>query len=647
MSNPDDILPALQPALTELGQTPQLRQLLVQMATLMRGQLGNISALAADNTAAHDDLRAQMNRIEMGIEGPFAAMGAALGATQASASVATQSLVERLLAIEAAGNGLDARVIALEAANTPVPAPPGMDGLMQESITALQQLVQHQQQQISNLHQQLSAQQASSTAYIDTVKSELESAIESLGHGGLGSGPASASDGGPDLADLRRATATAKLDCSSSAPGAPELFAEWSLDIRDICRKRSCGIAAMDWGTRQGANPIKLADVPEEYRSFNAELYTLLGTKTGGPAKQLRIGVAEANGLEHWRRLIYDYQPRTVERAANLKVALLTLDHVTVDKLARTITRIEDKFTLHDSMVDEADRITDGEKRAVFVRIAPTNVMKSLRSIRADIGTSEKLKRKLLEHAEDEKADEEIYQIGHAPMELGAVAAPDSHRDGQAHNPVLAAVQELTSSIKEWMKGTNELGALGGDSKGPKCFNCGEPGHRAADCPHKSLKGHAGKGPWSGFKGSAGGKSGGSMFSRFASKGSVSGGKGGKAGKGASQSSLGGNPNSTTLCKHYMKHGWCQFSPNCRFKHVKGSPGGPLSHLSSMAINMGPSYELPADIIPDGSDEVDEGGASSVVKPDREREVAIDAVCGLCGENDAAEFEAYLKEEGF
>ena len=66
-----------------------------------------------------------------------------------------------------------------------------------------------------------------------------------------------------------------------------------------------------------------------------------------------------------------------------------------------------------------------------------------------------------------------------------------------------------------------------------------------------------------------------------------------------------------------------------------------------MAISMGPSCELPADIIPDGSDQVDEGGASSVVKPDQEKEVAINAVCGLCGEDDAAEFEAFLKEEGF
>ena len=101
----------------------------------------------------------------------------------------------------------------------------------------------------------------------------------------------------------------------------------------------------------------------------------------------------------------------------------------------------------------------------VGVRISIDAVMKSLRSIRADIGTSEKLKRKLLEHAEDEKADE-IYQIGHAPMELGAVTAPDVHRDGQPHNAVLAAVQELTNSIKDWMKGSSELGALGGDPKG-------------------------------------------------------------------------------------------------------------------------------------------------------------------------------------
>ena len=92
-----------------------------------------------------------------------------------------------------------------------------------------------------------------------------------------------------------------------------------------------------------------------------------------------------------------------------------------------------------------------------------------------------------------------------------------------------------------------------------------------------------------------------------------------------------------------MRHGWCQYSPKCRFKHVRGSANGPLSHLSAAAITMGPSFELPADIIPAGFEEADADGAA-----DAERDIAVKAAvsCGLCEEG-ATDFEDFLQEQGF
>ena len=74
-----------------------------------------------------------------------------------------------------------------------------------------------------------------------------------------------------------------------------------------------------------------------------------------------------------------------------------------------------------------------------------------------------------------------------------------------------------------------------------------------------------------------------------------------------------------------------------------------MSHLSAMAIAMGPSFELPADIIPAESEEPTEGGvAASTVRAEVERDVAVKAAssCGLCEEG-AADFEEYLREQGF
>ena len=80
--------------------------------------------------------------------------------------------------------------------------------------------------------------------------------------------------------------------------------------------------------------------------------------------------------LNTWRLLQTEYQPRTAERAAQLRVALLTLQPVSVTMLARAIAKVESKFILHDSVVVlPEDHITEGGKRAVFTRIAPPTLM--------------------------------------------------------------------------------------------------------------------------------------------------------------------------------------------------------------------------------------------------------------------------------
>ena len=78
-------------------------------------------------------------------------------------------------------------------------------------------------------------------------------------------------------------------------------------------------------------------------------------------------------------------------------------------------------------MVGESaeDRFTDGEKRAILAKIAPGQVLRSLRQIRAEINTYDKLKHELTKHAEDEKADA-IIHMSNVPMDLSALqGAPD------------------------------------------------------------------------------------------------------------------------------------------------------------------------------------------------------------------------------
>ena len=82
----------------------------------------------------------------------------------------------------------------------------------------------------------------------------------------------------------------------------------------------------------------------------------------------MRLGLAEGNGLEFWRKLCAEFQPRSAIRAAKLQVQLLSLEPVPIEKLGRAIQCIDDKIMLHDSMAK--DPLHDTLRQCVYTKVA-------------------------------------------------------------------------------------------------------------------------------------------------------------------------------------------------------------------------------------------------------------------------------------
>ena len=162
-------------------------------------------------------------------------------------------------------------------------------------------------------------------------------------------------------------------------------------------------------------------------------------------------------------------------------------------------------------------------------------------------------------------------------------------------------------------------GKAGGSSR--VCFKCGKPGHIARDCRAPGT----GKGKGSskgGFR---------SGFQSFKSGGST-----GKEG-------TGGNPHARAICKVFAANGTCQFSPNCKFRHVYGTTGH-LACVASEALH-NPDIEITLESL-GGVDTMryDPDMDAFEIGEESELETTVNAaiLCELCDESEKNEFRDFL-----
>ena len=122
--------------------------------------------------------------------------------------------------------------------------------------------------------------------------------------------------------------------------------------------------------------------VEEQHETVQARsrlLYLLLSQSLGGKALTILRGVHHANGLEAWRRLTLEYEPRTVARSTAMLTGILTpkWKDVAVSDFMEAILQWEKRVEDYNDVTGLP--LGDAVKVAVVTQYAPTPIRKFLK----------------------------------------------------------------------------------------------------------------------------------------------------------------------------------------------------------------------------------------------------------------------------
>ena len=267
----------------------------------------------------------------------------------------------------------------------------------------------------------------------------------------------------------------------------------------------------------------------EEVKDLSQKLYNILLNLTTAEANAVVRRCKDRNGLLAWKRLCTTLNPRTLASGVKLISQALNPQKITDAKKADVaIETWEDK--LAKLQAEYGENLTYKLRLAVMYSMLPKDLQERVLdkcAISWD-GTKEQEAMMIFSKIREEVknvAKSRRDMITPKPMEVDNVydewswwGGPGTAADSNVEN-------NETDEAEEY--GVNYIGK--GKGKG-KCWTCGEPGHRAVECPKG--KGKSGGLQSAGWKGgwSKGGTKGGGKYGYYGDKGGNYNGKGGKDG---------------------------------------------------------------------------------------------------------------------
>ena len=322
-------------------------------------------------------------------------------------------------------------------------------------------------------------------------------------------------------------------------------FTPWSMDIEMMLRGRGFKFVGetLDWIKEQKdkieMNPVSIdedsyaltarrrlwtGDDGVEHDSFSRSLYGILILQTSDQAKQIVGNGDKEDGINAWRRLVNQYDPKTMNQAIDYQKKAMKLGRVkSIEAIMPAINELEDLIRKYNDNRGDGVTFDETTKICILYQILPETIENTLRleNRKEPAGkvTYEYVKSGVISWLNSDTT-------GRVPMDLGAL--PQTQPGGSwddwkpTHEP----------EDPSWHPGAEEpgdLAALKGKGKGKgkgkeingECYNCGKWGHRASECPKGKGKdgGKSGKSwsPWSKGKGS--GKYSGKSYSKGYDKG--------------------------------------------------------------------------------------------------------------------------------
>jgi hypothetical protein len=300
-----------------------------------------------------------------------------------------------------------------------------------------------------------------------------------------------------------------------------EDYRKWMDEVQDYCDEVLVGMKDQLIKVKTIQHEIKQIDLPTEWWNKNETLAKFLKKYTGGDANRVVMTISNDNGWEMWRKINAMFEPNLAVKQAQYMAQFTGM----VNKKSKSMK--ETKMLLME-MEEKAKRVEEilgkpiekGHAASVIAGILDSETLKHIAQTPEIMTKPEEMKRKAMEYILMMSESEEPKK-----KEFAGSLDEDSK-------------EEPSEEDKDWEKWEEYVQSLYGF--GEKCFECGEFGHYARECPHKGKGKGGNKGKGKGKGGVGKGSFGGWPPGKGKGKGKGSdwyGGQGGGKGKGKGKGS--------------------------------------------------------------------------------------------------------------